>query len=339
MTWWTSLFGMMGGGGGGDPSIEVSGGGEGNLERWEKQLAIIQQLSQEELWDKLKNINKPVDSLNNLGRTLGLRKTHKGLDKARNMFMAIRKATQSIGLMEAFMNAFKSLFGWMEPLLPIIELLGAMIDQYLAPAIAYMTELLTPTYKALANAGTALGNFNEKVVNWVKSVGGVWGAYGWVFGKFIEWLDSLGGGIQDLGISLDHTSPMMMRFNYQLGEFNTTIKPLNTSLGSFNIKLDYFKNLINNFQFPSYAGGGGGGGGGGGDLGDLLGDLFPGFQRGGTIKGSRYGTLIRAGEGYTDEMIAPTSRMGRADPELLYYTQQNNLLLQELIQMKREKRR
>lgn len=323
VAWWLPMMmgGMMGGGQKEGEGLQPGQSSIDFTDIQEKNIAFMDTLNEK--------MSPTLEKFDDLGKTMGSKRTLKAVKNTKGMFMAMRRAATSAGIMQSFMNVFKSFLIMLEPFIPIFELIAGIIEAFLTPAMLELIKALTPLYQALAAATPAAMNLNFSLESLMASMN--------TTGSGAHMLDII---LVKFGTSLGDVFILIAEATNSGTTFTKMLKIMGWSLDGLSKKFELLIAIMKKIIIPG--GGGGGDGGDGGDGRDPWGPLpipWIGFANEGIAMKPTFGML---GE-KEPEAVLKISRLekliGRADPELLYYQQQNLLISQEiLIELQRNRR-
>ena len=263
---------------------------------------------------------------NEMAKQMGKKQTEKGANALTKMMGATAKASVYAWIMQQFMELFESFMFALTPWEPLITTLAALIKYAITPEVVQMTKVMVIASKVMWEYRDVVRAVYQAMNNAVLPPQNVVGVMEGLASVFEWWIKIffrmdyilIGGSLV----------PAFERFDSVL---SALMSPFDTFVGLFGD----FKDLIENFKFPSLPGGIGGNGGGDDDS-DFC-KLFPWLcAQHGAYTGGYTGFM----KVHPDEYIVPGDEYRAEDTGAYMQRLETNELLGVLIkQNKRVERR
>ncbi len=264
----------------------------------------------------LEKLNEVAKDLGDVAKVMSTRKFAKNTKDMTGMFKSMDKANIKIMVIQTFLSLLESITIVLEPFAVFLEILGAIIEVAVTPAVIELTKVFKPAY--------------EGMIIWMKMV-------------------------QGFGQAVDKATTAGERMNIFLGWFGTSLEEIGdwwVETGSIIMEglsgqlvivgdiMEYFTGLITSLgNSMSNIGQGSSkrGSGSSNPVQEFFENLIPGAAEGAIVSARAGGTRMTVAEGGEDEIIAPLSKLG-ADPEMLSYIRAGAEASMELLELKKRNR-
>lgn len=258
-------------------------------------------------WEK---INEAAEELGEVAKQMSTRKFAKNTKNMTGMFKAMGKVNIKAAIIEAFVGALSGVMVIMELITPIMEVLGALIEYTLMPAVIGLMPFIIMLTKAM-----------------------------WDLRDAVRFVSGDVGGLKQSLLFWEAMNDLLIKSGILANGWMTI-------WDAFIKKIDDAIKVIESFGGIGASGGFAGSDRGrdGGDLLDNIRDVLEsvapqiGAAEGMLVPARAGGTQVTVAEGGEDEIIAPLSQLG-TDPELLFYLRTGAEASLELVEMKKRNRR